>query len=65
VERLGIKQVILLTRFRVDEKAMPAFELQVTDEDLAVCRANLFRYLRIVVPEEAQRNYKTLLGTIG
>jgi len=65
IERLGIKQIILLTRFRVDEQAMPAFELRVTDEDLAVCRANLYRHLRLVVPEEAQRNYKALLNTIG
>ncbi len=64
VEHLGIKQIILLTRFRVDEQAMPAFELRVTDEDLAVCRANLYRHLHLVVLEEAQCNYKTLLNTI-
>ena len=64
VERLAIKQIILLTRFRVDEQAMPAFELYVTDEDLAVCRANLYRHLRLVVPEGAQRNYKAMLSAL-
>jgi hypothetical protein len=61
LERLAIKQIILLTRFRVDEQAMPAFELQVTDEDMAVCRANLYRHLRLVVPDEAYRNYRAML----
>ena len=64
IDRLAIKQIILLSRFRVDEAAMPAFELNVTDDDLAVCRANLYRHLRLVVPEETHRNYKALLNTI-
>jgi predicted ATPase len=65
IDRLGIRQIILMTRFRVDEAAMPAFEIKVTDDDLAVCRANVSRHLRLLVPEETQRNYKTLLNTIG
>lgn len=65
IDRLGIRQIILLTRFRVDEAAMPAFEIKVTDDDLSVCRANLFRHLRLMISDETQRNYKALLNTIG
>jgi len=65
IEQMKIKQIILLTRYRVDEQAMPAFELKVTEEDLAVCRANIYRHLRIIVDDETQHNYKAMLNTLG
>ena len=45
VERLGIKQIILLTRARVDERAMPAFELKVDDQDLGAFWSQSFQIL--------------------
>lgn len=61
VDKYGIQQIILLSRSRVDEKAMPTFELRVTEEDIEAFRANLFRHLQIIVPEEDYRNYKAAL----
>ena len=40
VDSLRIKQIILLTRSRVDEPAMPAFELKVESEDIERFCAN-------------------------
>jgi hypothetical protein len=51
VDQLGVRQIILLSRRRVDEPAMPAFELQVTPDDLEHLRANLYRYLDYVLPD--------------
>jgi hypothetical protein len=59
VDKLGIKQIILLSRSRVDEPDMPAFELHVTEDDLERFRANLYRYLSQVLPEGNFRNYKS------
>jgi hypothetical protein len=64
VESLGIKQIILLTRARVDERAMPAFELKVDDQDLEAFGANLFRYLHINMPEGSFRNYKSIVDIL-
>jgi hypothetical protein len=58
VDTYGIQQIILLSRMRVDEKAMPTFELHVTEEDMEFFRANLYRHLHILLPEEEYRNYK-------
>jgi len=55
VEELGVRQIILLSRRRVDEPAMPAFELQITPDDLAYLRANLYRYFGYVLPDTADR----------
>ena len=52
ITELSIKQIILLSRQKVDEPDMPAFPLQVTAEDMEHFRANLFRYLSIIIPEE-------------
>lgn len=52
ITQLGIKQIILLSRQQVDEPAMPAFSLQVTAEDMDYFRANLWRHLNIIIPEE-------------
>ena len=61
VDEMGIRQIILLSRVRVDEPSMPAFQLRVTDDDLACCRANLFRYLKLVIPEGDSRNFTEML----
>jgi hypothetical protein len=59
VDELGILQIILLSRQRVDERAMPAFELQVTSDDLEQFRATLFRQLGIILPEDGEyHNYR-------
>ena len=47
VERLGIKQIILLTRARVDERAMPAFELKVDHQDLEAFWSKSFQILAL------------------
>lgn len=48
----GIKQIILLSRQKVDEPDMPTFFLQVTPQDMEYLRANLWRYLNITLHEE-------------
>jgi hypothetical protein len=65
VDRLGIQQIILLSRTRVDEPALPAFELRVTSEDLEHFRANLFRHLRITLPDGNYHNYTIALAMLG
>ena len=65
VDKLGIKQVILFTRTRVDERAMPVFELKVDDLDMEHFRANLFRHLRLSIPEGTYRNYKSILTKLA
>ncbi len=65
VDTYGIQQIILLSRMRVDEKAIPAFELHVTEEDIEFFRANLYRYLHISLPEEEYRNYKAALAALA
>jgi hypothetical protein len=55
VDQLGIRQIILLSRQRVDEPDMPAFGLAVTDDDLEHFQANLFRHLRITLPPTESR----------
>lgn len=64
VDKFGIQQIILLSRMRVNERAMPTFELCVTDDDLENFRANLFRHLQIILPESYYRNYKVALETL-
>lgn len=65
VDKFGIQQIILLSRMRVNERAMPTFELRVTDDDLENFRANLYRYLQIILPESDYRNYKAALETLS
>lgn len=64
VDKYGIQQIIILSHIRVDEKAMPAFELCVTEEDMESFRANLYRHLQIIVPEEDYRNFKVALEAL-
>jgi len=65
VDKYGIQQIILLSRMRVNERAMPTFELHVTDDDLESFRANLYRHLQIILPESDYRNYKAALETLS
>lgn len=64
VDRLNLKQIILVTRSRVDEQAMPAFELRINNEDLEYLRANLYRYLRLTAPDEFFTNYKAIVEAV-
>jgi hypothetical protein len=64
VDQLGIQQILLFSRLKVDEPFMPAFELRVTAEDLECLRANLFRHLRITVPEGDFKHYKDALESL-
>lgn len=61
VDKYGIQQIILLSRTRVNERAMPMFELGITEDDLNAFRANLYRHLQITLPEQNDRNYKAAL----
>jgi hypothetical protein len=65
IDDLRLKQIILLTRIRIDEPSVPAFELRVLSEDIESMKANLFRHLRITVHEGSYRNYKALLNEVG
>lgn len=64
VEQFHIQQIILLTRARVDEPFMPAFELRVTPEDIEHFRANLYRHLRVIASEQPVSDYKTALNLL-
>lgn len=63
VDKLNILQIVLLSRQRVDEPDMPAFGLNVTEDDLDHFRANLFRHLHITLPatEFSYSNYREAL----
>lgn len=65
VDKLSIRQIILLSRTRVDEDAMPAFELRVTADDLEHFRSVIFRYLKRTIPEGNYTNYKMALESLG
>jgi len=63
IERLEIRQIILLSRQRVNEPDMPVFALDVTADDLDRFCANLYRHLNIMIPdaEPGYRNYQEAL----
>ena len=65
VDKYDLQQIILLTRLRVDERAMPTFELRMTEDDLASFRANLYRHLQLTIPEEDYKNYKIALDRLS
>jgi hypothetical protein len=65
VDALSLKQIILLSRTCIDEPSVPAFELRVLNEDVESLKANLFRHLRVAVPEGSFRNYKSLLNEVS
>ena len=61
----GLQQIILLTRTRVNEIAIPCFELRVTDEDWEHFRSNLFRHLSVNVAETNLGNFSAALEGIS
>lgn len=61
----GLQQIIVLTRTRVDEIAVPCFELRVTDNDWEHFRSNLFRHLRLTVSETNLANYSAALESLS
>jgi len=64
VDELGIRQIILLSRRRVDEPAMPAFELPVTPDDLQHLSATLYRHFGYVLPDGQEcRSYHEAIDT--
>ncbi|MBP7962078.1 MAG: hypothetical protein KBG20_01195 [Caldilineaceae bacterium] len=64
VDALGLQQIILISRRRVDEAAMPAFELEVTNDDIEHFAANLYRHFGIVMPEIIYPNFKLILSEL-
>ena len=65
VESYGIRQIILLSRQRVDEQAMPAFKLEINEDDLEYLRGNLYRFMDLIIPEtERYNNYHQAIETI-
>lgn len=65
VDEQGIRQIILLSRLRVDEQAMPAFELRITEDDLEYLRGNLYRHMDLILPEtEGYRNYHDAIEAV-
>jgi len=65
VDKYGLQQIIVFSRIRVDERVMPTFELRITEDDLESFRANLYRHLQIILPEEDYRNYKVALQSLS
>lgn len=65
VDTYRLQQIILLSRVRVDERAMPTFELRITEEDIAGFRANFYRHLQITIAEDDFRNYKIALARLS
>lgn len=64
VDKLKIQQIILLSRRRAEESAMPVFELRASPDDLEVFRANLYRYLHISLHEENHQNFSSALESL-
>jgi hypothetical protein len=65
LEQLGVRQIVLLSRLRVDEPDMPAFELRITPDDLDCLRGNLYRFLAIEGPEVRDlRNYHEAIDAL-
>ena len=65
IESHGIQQVILLTRARIDELALPTLEMQVNQDDVAHFRSNLYRHLGIAIPDDYARNYAEALALLN
>lgn len=64
VDELGVQQIILISRSRAEEPAMPAFELQVTSDDLQYLIANLYRHLNITIPEGDYRSFRAAIDAL-
>jgi hypothetical protein len=65
VDKYGMQQILLLSRTRVRELAMPTFELRVTEDDLRVFRANIWKHLHITLEQEDDPNYKAALARLA
>ena len=64
MRRFDLQQVILVTRYRVED-SVPAFALSLTPDDVRCFRANLFRYLDLRLPECSALNLWEHLKLIG
>jgi len=64
MRRFDLQQVILITRYRVED-SVPAFALSLTPDDVRCFRANLFRYLDLRLPECSALNLWEHLKLIG
>lgn len=64
MRRFDLPQVILITRYRVED-AVPAFVLNLTANDVLLFRANLFRYLDLRLPDCMALNLWEHLKLIG
>lgn len=64
VDELGVQQIILISRGRADEPAMPAFELQMSPDDLQYLIANLYRHLNITIPEGDYRSFRAAIDAL-
>ena len=64
VRRFDLQQVVLITRYRVEDN-IPAFGLSLTQDDVRCFRANLFRHLDLRLPECLALNLWEHLKLIG
>jgi hypothetical protein len=64
MRRFDLQQVILVTRYRVED-SVPVFALSLTPDDVRCFRANLFRYLDLRLPECLALNLWEHLKLIG
>jgi len=64
MRRFDLQQVILVTRYRVED-SIPAFALTLTADDVRCFRANLFRHLELRLPECSSLNLWEHLKLIG
>jgi len=64
MRRFNLQQVILVTRYRVEDD-VPAFALNLTTEDVRCFRAILFRHLDLRLPECEVLNLWEHLKLIG
>lgn len=64
MRRFDLQQVILVTRYRVED-SVPAFALSLTPDDVRCFRANLFRYLDLRLPGCSALNLWEHLKLIG
>jgi hypothetical protein len=64
MRKFDLRQVILITRYRVED-TLPTFNLLLTPDDIRCFRANLFRYLDVRLPEFSTLNLWEHLKLIG
>jgi hypothetical protein len=60
-QTLSVKQIILLSRNKVQEPSLPAFEMIINDEDREKVISNLYRHLKLVVEDGHYSNYFEIL----